>query len=401
MSFDPGGGGIANANDVALNNPADGQMLAYTAALAKWQNYNPTPAHCYATFVWDGTTATARKQLDNSLIASGSTPATVLQAAVTAAGNAGGGFVALSSGTIPISAPIVMPANTGLFGMASVVSNTSSPTVNGTVLKASGSLTTTDAIIEVGDSVNTVAGVILINLGLDGNNQAMCWHSINGNCPQLQNCMVINGNPICLWFESTKAPNPFPGGGFGARVIGCSINGGSGGGTCLKASGTGCTDGIIANCSMNIKSATVGCDVGGGWIIVGSHLTGNTTTTATIILNGANCIVTGNYLDTAKAGYNLVINQPMCAVTGNYILNGSGTLHCVQVVSSQCTITGNVLDTNAAGYGIVWNGLFTSLPKGAFSNNYCSGLDCFVDKNNTTMPATNTATCYIAGNVHS
>lgn len=43
MSFGGGSGGsskIATAQDVALNNPADGQVLEYNGTLAKWQNQN-------------------------------------------------------------------------------------------------------------------------------------------------------------------------------------------------------------------------------------------------------------------------------------------------------------------------------------------------------------------------
>lgn len=38
MSFDAGGGGIANANDVALNNPSGNDALVYNYTLGKWQN---------------------------------------------------------------------------------------------------------------------------------------------------------------------------------------------------------------------------------------------------------------------------------------------------------------------------------------------------------------------------
>lgn len=41
MSFGGGGGGsssISASTDVALSNPADGQVLAYNATLGKWQN---------------------------------------------------------------------------------------------------------------------------------------------------------------------------------------------------------------------------------------------------------------------------------------------------------------------------------------------------------------------------
>jgi hypothetical protein len=44
MSFNSGGGGIANASDVALNNPADGQALTYNSTVAKWQNVDAPDA---------------------------------------------------------------------------------------------------------------------------------------------------------------------------------------------------------------------------------------------------------------------------------------------------------------------------------------------------------------------
>jgi hypothetical protein len=42
MSFNPGGGGIANANDVALSNPSANQVLTYNSGLGKWQNVTPS-----------------------------------------------------------------------------------------------------------------------------------------------------------------------------------------------------------------------------------------------------------------------------------------------------------------------------------------------------------------------
>jgi hypothetical protein len=47
MSFGGGGGGggqIATAADVALSNPANGQVLSYNTTLSKWQNANGVTA---------------------------------------------------------------------------------------------------------------------------------------------------------------------------------------------------------------------------------------------------------------------------------------------------------------------------------------------------------------------
>lgn len=38
MSFNPGGSGISGANDVALSNPANSQVLTYNSGIGKWQN---------------------------------------------------------------------------------------------------------------------------------------------------------------------------------------------------------------------------------------------------------------------------------------------------------------------------------------------------------------------------
>lgn len=57
MSFDPGGGGIANARDVALNNPANNQNLTYNGAIGKWTNqYGPLTSVKDFGAVGDGAT---------------------------------------------------------------------------------------------------------------------------------------------------------------------------------------------------------------------------------------------------------------------------------------------------------------------------------------------------------
>lgn len=38
MSFTPGGGGVSQADDVALNTPSNDQVLTYETATAKWRN---------------------------------------------------------------------------------------------------------------------------------------------------------------------------------------------------------------------------------------------------------------------------------------------------------------------------------------------------------------------------
>ena len=40
MGFNPAGGAISGATDVALSNPANNQVLTYNSGVAKWQNQN-------------------------------------------------------------------------------------------------------------------------------------------------------------------------------------------------------------------------------------------------------------------------------------------------------------------------------------------------------------------------
>lgn len=42
MSFNPGGGGIANANDVAFSNVAGKDVLVYDGTIGKWSNQSGT-----------------------------------------------------------------------------------------------------------------------------------------------------------------------------------------------------------------------------------------------------------------------------------------------------------------------------------------------------------------------
>lgn len=414
MGFGGTGGGsssIAGATDAAISSPNGGQLLAYNSSLGKWQNKTvasggsgSTELGEYATFTWDGTTATAIVQADGSAISSGSTPAAVLQAAVTACGNAGGGLVRVTSsaGAIPINQSITMAQFTGLIGSGAWWSQGN--VISGTVLVASGSLGSGDAIIKAGTGSTATLGVAIIGMGLDGNNQTMGWHTLNANCPIMLDCVVVNGSPICVWFESSIAPNPLPGGGFGANCLRCIISGSAVAGatvTCVKSSGVGATDGHISDCTFHIRAGGVGADVAGGWVIGGCHLTGTSVTTADVVLNGANSVLVGNYFDTAKAGHNVVINQPFCVVSSNYVLNGgANTLgtSCIQINSLKGTVTNNVLDTNNVGYGITTNG--TGAPGGGVvTGNYCSGIACFVDSTGNTVPTTSTNSTYVAGNV--
>jgi hypothetical protein len=141
--------------------------------------------------------------------------------------------------------------------------------------------------------------------------------------------------------------------------------------------------------------------VAGGWLITGCHITGNLSTTSLVTLNGANSMVVGNYLDTAKSGYCLTLNQPKCVVSGNYILNGQDGATCIRIQSAKCAITGNVLDTKGGGYGISWNGTASNPPTGSISSNFCIGLQCLVDNSNNAIPSTDTADSYVAGNTAS
>jgi hypothetical protein len=49
MSFDPSGGTLSGASDVALSNPATGQFLAYSTSVSKWQNNSLSGTAALAT----------------------------------------------------------------------------------------------------------------------------------------------------------------------------------------------------------------------------------------------------------------------------------------------------------------------------------------------------------------
>ncbi|HEX8390039.1 MAG TPA: hypothetical protein VF597_01310 [Candidatus Saccharimonadales bacterium] len=49
MSFDPSGGAISGASDVALNNPANTNIFSYNGTLQKWQNTSLTGQVSLAT----------------------------------------------------------------------------------------------------------------------------------------------------------------------------------------------------------------------------------------------------------------------------------------------------------------------------------------------------------------
>lgn len=370
-----------------------------------------------AAFTWDGLTATARRNDGTgTVISSGSNASTVLNAAIAAVavGPRGGSVSVFSSApVIPITAPVRLLDFVGLIGGGAAYTNTiANQVVGNAVLQATGSgMTTANAVIETngtsaGSGGHTNQGSSIWGLGIDGNNQSMGWHSINANAPQISKGVVVHGAPYGIWFESDIAPNPLPGGGFAAVVDRVVMHGSSGGGlgvAVIKASGQGATDGHIRGCTMHTSQTPIGCDIGGGWEITGSnHLTGTTTTTALVILNGANSICVGNYLDTAKAGNNIIVNQPKCVVVGNYILNGGATSQanaCIQLNSAKGVIQGNFLDTSGVGYGIRHSGV--GVPAGGIvAMNHSNGVanGAFIDSAGTPVPATSTASTYVAGN---
>lgn len=64
MSFNPAGGAISGATDVAMNNPTNGHVLTYDGTIAKWENAPSTGGinnSSIAGFqIWNGTAWSAR-----------------------------------------------------------------------------------------------------------------------------------------------------------------------------------------------------------------------------------------------------------------------------------------------------------------------------------------------------
>jgi hypothetical protein len=200
MAFNPGSGaGIANAGDVALSNPADEQLLGFSAATGKWRNQ------------------TFRKPVmnvkDYGAKGDGIFDDTVsIQAAVTAIGNAGGGVLFFPAGEYRVLGYILLVSNMEIFG-------------NGATIRKSG--TTTTYCVFIGLSGN--------NLGYGGGVQNINLHDLHFR-GDLTNSKSLNAMSLhrasrirvrdCTFFETTQNGHVFDLQGCDDVVIeGCEFRG--------------------------------------------------------------------------------------------------------------------------------------------------------------------------------
>lgn len=58
MGFNPAGGAISGATDVALSNPANNQALVYDTSVAKWKNGSVAASVSVGIQIWTGTNGT-------------------------------------------------------------------------------------------------------------------------------------------------------------------------------------------------------------------------------------------------------------------------------------------------------------------------------------------------------
>jgi hypothetical protein len=109
MAFNPGSGtGIANAGDVALSNPADEQVLGYSAAMGKWRN------QAFRKPVMNVKDYGAK---GDGLVDDTSS----IQAAVTAIGAAGGGVLFFPAGEYRVLGYVLLVSNMEIFGSGATI----------------------------------------------------------------------------------------------------------------------------------------------------------------------------------------------------------------------------------------------------------------------------------------
>ncbi len=408
MSFGGGGGGsgsIHTDSDVVLNNPTDGQVLTYNDTLAKWQNLaSPassgyTQAGAQAAFTslpsmpsfaqvqLSGSTITARKTADGSVISQGTDAATVINAALTAANaNTNGGFIELGTGQYLVTSPIVLLGKTGLVGHATYSRTGSVPV--GSVLKSSG-LGSGQAVVQSGGDGGFMQGV-----GIHANNQAdYAFAHLAGADVSVRDCVLTFANVANLYHSPTAGSYAFVladcelwhSGNYGIQV----------------ASGT---DGRITNCGV-FESANICCYIGaGGWLLSGCHITHASALTTTINtqIAGSTCVITGNYFDSCKNGPTLKLSAAGITVTGNYILNqtsnNGGTLAVALVNAQGTNITGNTTHTDSGSTGMQWT--TGSLPvSGVYGPNFHLGASSgYVDANNNPVSVQTTQSLYVGPN---
>jgi hypothetical protein len=120
--WNPGTSGIENASDVAMNNPAQGEVLSYDGTIDKWRNdVVPSGTRGVGLLVAASNAPTAVKNAAD-YVCDGTADQVQINAAIAAAaytdnGGIAWGLVQLSGGEFSISAPITMRTGVSLAGV--------------------------------------------------------------------------------------------------------------------------------------------------------------------------------------------------------------------------------------------------------------------------------------------
>lgn len=366
------------------------------------------PVSRYAIVEYAGALCAARRVSDGSIISESGDVTAVINAALTDATRKG--VVELDCATVPIAAnqQIVPTVGSGLIGRHTYDRHTNA--VYGTVLQATGTWTSTNAVIRTGVTGTATEGIVLEGIAVDGASKCHTVHTLNCTDLRIINCTLIRGTDKNVWIESTLSPDD---GGVATKIQGCMIRTTAAGGTGLYVAGTGATDGILT--ATTVLNNTVGIQIWGGWNVTGGcHITGNSSSTANILIgSGATQVqIVGNYLDSAGSGANLVCNGHSHTITSNQIFNhGTAASPATLVVGIALNGDRNTIGQNTfrmtdciTGHGIQKDDNTVTGFGGTYGPNNMTTDgstigECFAYANGTAVPATNTGSLWIQGNI--
>ena len=364
--------------------PADNDLLQFDSGTGKW-NAEPAANHGshggggggrtpYKALVYrsSGTQSTAI-QADGTVISGPSTNhATVINAAITYVAANGGGDVFISAGDYTITSSIVVVTNVDLNGEGQYGRTDSAPSSG----HARGTRITT-----------TTAGLVMVdvsgygsrvkNISIDGQNTGTTIGvRLRAGDSAVQFCGIFNC-ATGVQVSTDSGPNAFF---TGQRVEHCVLDHNNTLGILVDS---GVTDGRIHSCWV-LHSASASRYaielLAGGWTVDGEcHITESSSGSGgDILIDGGNCKVIGNYMDT-NGTFNInVTGGGGGIIAGNFIKPGSGgRTACIQVGGGWMLIYGNTFSCNASAR---WAIRYTSAsPKGM-----CFGNSSFDHATGTT-----------------
>lgn len=385
MPWNPVANGIENAGDVAMSNPADGDVLAYDSLTDKWRN---EPAGSGGSELQSATvvvrpvignnaniTATCR---EHGVISTNSTDATVIQAAIdhvsNFAGSTGhtGGKVLLGAYRYQINAPIMgRPSSWGQNptiwpvviegegGLNAGNAGANSSASGGTVLVWTGGSSPTN-----GGRTGAIAGAVL-NLSedchgykvkeivIEGNGVAnyaglsagrgIEWHGVRLRNFVQRGLFVTNGDDDTLTDPYVQT-----------RIYHCRAENSSGVGFYISNSraGKGCTDGRIRDLQANnCAGGSINLSAG-GWAVNGGHITMSTSTAPNMIVGSGFTHITNMYFDTCGNNAGLSIENNSVTVSNCFFLmDGKTTSAGIEAGSRAGVSIMNCLwnDTSSSG----------------------------------------------------